>query len=429
MAFDAPLTYVSYDLVTGAYLGRIPLTGVTFSSQLLNPGTLSGTIDLADPAVQNLNPLDLTAPMHTCLCVDYMGSLVWAGVVTSRDYKTESTSRTLTVTASELWAYFNSRVQATDYSAPPHSGITGPSVEMAIWDASSAYSDTVNVWDPVLIAWQIISDAITAVPSGNLLGGMSIAANSFTSASAYLSSGTQTPQGDYLSVNYPYASLQQISTIVNQLASNGLGVGFDYAVDVVYSGGTGSPPVATINLSYPRRGRTYTQNNLVLNCGQAISYDIPEDGTQAGNTVYEQGGNNALSVSQNVQPLNGGYPVLERLMSRSNINSANILPVLGELGIADLAILSFPVATPTVTMDLFSGSVPLGQFVVGDNVRWLVPATDGTGQIFDPRFPTGLDEEWRILGYQAQVADDGQSTLEFTLTLPPTLQINGPALP
>jgi hypothetical protein len=429
MAFDSPLTYVAYDLVTGAYLGRLPLTSVSFGSQLLQPGSLTGTIDIADPAIQNLGPLDLTAPARTCLCVDYLGALVWAGIVWPRSYKFDSATRKLVVTANEIWSYFSSRVQATDYSAPPFSGITGPSTEMAIWDASSAFSDANNVWDPMLIAWQILSDAMTQVPFGNILGGMGIAANSFTSPASYLASGTGTPQANYLSINYPYSSLQQVATMIGQLAGNGLGVGFDYAVDVAYSGGSGSFPVATVNLSFPRRGRTYAQNQLVLNCGQAISYEVPEDGTQAGNTIYEQGQSGSLNVSQNIQPLQGGYPILEQIKSRANITSANMLNILAVQGVADLFQFSFPVATPTVTTDLFSGPIPLGQFIIGDDCRWLIPAVSGIGNIFDPRFPNGLDEEWRIIGWQATVADSGASTLVFTLSLPPALTVTGPALP
>jgi hypothetical protein len=53
----------------------------------------------------------------------------------------------------------------------------------------------------------------------------------------------------------------------------------------------------------------------------------------------------------------------------------------------------------------------------------------GLGSVFDPRFPGGLDEEWRIIGWNATVSDSGQSTLVFTLSLPPSLSVGGPALP
>lgn len=429
--FDRPLQYVAYDLVTGRYLGRVPLNGVTFGGQLLQPGTLSGTIDIASATVQNLAPLTQTAPGRTCLCVDYNGALVWSGMIWPRGYDFDNTSRKLTVTATELWSYPASRMQATDYSAPPYSGISGPNTTMAIWDAThtSVPDGGPGVYDPVLITWQLLSDALTQVPYGNILGGLSIAANGYTTPSAYLASGTQTPQANYLSVNYPYQSLQQLGSLISMIAGNGLGEGFDYAVDVAYSAGPGSVPVGTVNLSYPRRGRTYANNQLVLNCQQALKYSVPEDATGTGNTVYEQGSSGSLSVSQNTVPLQGGYPILEQLKSRANITSANMLSVLGMLGVADLAVGSYPVATPSVTTDLFAGPIPLGDFVIGDDCRWLIPATDGAGGVFDPRFPGGYDHEWRITGYQATVADDGQSTLQFNLALPPSYTISGPALP
>lgn len=426
-----PFTYCCYDLVTSKYLGRLPLRGVTFSSQILTPGSFSGTIDISSPAVQNLGPLGITQPARTALLIDYLGSFIWGGVIWPRSYKFDATSRQLQVGATELWSYPAGRTQATDYSAPPFSGITGNGngSYMPIWDATgtSVPEGGPGTYDPLLIAWQILSDLLYLVPSGNILG-MGIAANGFTTPAAYLASGTNTLVAEYLSVNYPYNSIQQAGMIVNQLATNGYLSGFDYAVDV--AGSAGGVPVATLNLSYPRRGRLYSQNHLVLDCMRALSYEFPEDGTQTANTVYEQGMSGSLSVSQNAQPLDGGYPVLEQIKSRANITSANVLPVLQGMGASDLEQLSYPVCTPSVTTDLYTGPITLGSFVVGDDARVRIPATDGKGGMFDPRFPTGLDEEWRISGYQATVADDGQSTLQFQLAVPPSLALPaGPPVP
>lgn len=424
-----PLTYRMYDLRSGAYLGQLPLSGVTFGSQLLvtgSSGTCSGTIDIASQAVQNLAPIAITEPARTALMVDYNGALVWGGIIWPRDYKFDKTGRVLTVTATELWSYFQQRVQATDYSSPPYSGLTGLSTVMPIWDATA--TDALGIYDAVLIAWQIISDALSAVAYGNILGGLGVAANSFTTAAGYLASGTATPFGDYLSQNYPYASLQYVNNIVTMLAQNGYGVGFDYAVDVAYSAGPGSVPVGTVNLSYPRRGRTYAQNGLVLNCNAAIDYDPPEDGTQTGNTIYEQGSSGSLLVGQNFYPLQDGYPILEQIVSRANIQSANMLNVLAQLVQSDLFQRSYPVVTPSITLDLFSSSCPLGEFIVGDDARWIIPTVTGDGTVFDPRFPNGLDQEWRITGYTATVADEGQSTIQFNLALPPAPTAQEPAI-
>ena len=423
-----PFTYKTYDLVTAKYLGQLPLTGFQFASNLLpgSPGTASGVIDIASPAIQALGPLAITAPARTMLVVDYLGVIVWAGIIWPRAYAFENTTRKLTVTASELWSIFQRREQATDYSAPPYSGLTGNSVKMAIWDAT--LTDAIGVYDPVLIIWQLLSDALHLVSYGNILGGLGVAANGYTTPATYLASGTALPQGDYLAINYPWTSLQALDSVATQLGQNGLGVGFDYQVDCAYAPQPGNPPVATVNLSYPRRGRSYSQNNLVLNCQSAISYSPPEDGSQAANTFYEQGSSGSLVVSQNILPLQQGYPLLEQVASRANITSANILNVLTVLGIADLYVSSFPVCTPSITMDLFTTTLPLGEFVVGDDVRWIIPATDGTGEVFDPRFPGGLDAEWRVTGYSVTVADEGQSTITYNLALPPATLATGPAI-
>jgi hypothetical protein len=420
-----PFNYLLYDLRSGAYLGRLPFRNVQFGGGLTQPGTFSGTLDIASPGVQALNPLGITRPARTLIVVEYLGAIVWVGVIWVRAPTFEGVSRDLQITAGDLSTYFQSRQQATDYSAPPYSGLSGPGTPMAIWNAASYQGST---FDAVLMAWQVLYDALKLVSFGDLLGGLGIAANGYTTPAAYLASGTATPVADYTAATYPYSSLQQLYQIVSQLAQLGLGVGFDYGVDCAYSNGPGSQPVATVNFSTPRRGRSYAQNGLVLNCLQALNYSPPEDGSQAGNTIYEQGASGSLVVSQNLIPLQSGYPVLEQTKSRSNIQSANTLNLLTAMGISDLAISSYPVTTPAITFDLFNSPVPLGSFIVGDDARWLIPATDGVGNVFDPRFPNGLDSEWRITGYQAVVADDGQSKLTFNLALPPLLVAAAPSL-
>ena len=421
-----PFTYCLYDLLSGQFKGTLPLSQVTFGSQLLQPGSFSGTIDVASQAIQNLGPFGLIEPGRTALLIDYLGSFIWGGIIWTAPFDQDDTKRQVQIGATEIWSWIqNQRVQATDYTSPPYSGITGNSSVMPIWDASS--TDSIGVYDPVLIAWQMLSDALYYVPSANLFGGTGIAANGYTTASAYLASGTNTPQTDYLSESYPYSSMQQLGSAINQLATLGLGVGFDYGIDL--GGSAFGPVTCTVNLSYPRRGRTFANNNLVLDCQRALKLSIPPDGTQTANTVYEQGASGALSVSQNAQPLNGGYPILERIMSRSNIQSANVMQVLAQTGAADLAIYSYPVYTPTVTTDLFTGPLQLGQFIVGDDVWWRIPKTDGVGNTFCPRFPNGLDVEGRIVAFQATVADSGTSTLQVTLCEPPSYSVEGPWLP
>lgn len=423
-----PFVYLVCDLASGSILGELPIRGVSFGKILNGVGQFQGSIDLADPLFQNVDPLNLTKPGRTALFVDYNGALVWGGVLWSRSYQFQDGSRTVGLTASDMWSYFASRVQATDYTAPPFSGITGPNVNMTIWDAVSSGS----TWDPVLVATQVVYDAVS-VAFGRILGGVAIAGNGLpivsatgsVSTTAYTSSASATPAGSYVNVTYPYSSLQTVDTIIAQLAQLGLTVGFDRGLDVAYSAGSLSVPVGTVNFSYPRRGQTVANNNLFVDLSTAYSYQFPEDATQMANTIYETGSAGAISVSVNTSPTTQGYPLTETVKSRSNITTANIGQLLSNIGLSDLFIYSYPPVVPQVTIDLFSNSPALGQFIEGDDIQVYIPATDGVGNQWDPRFPNGMNLEWRITAWTATVNDEGTSTLQLTLAEPPSTSISG----
>ena len=428
-----PFKYIFCNMVTGEVLGMVPLQQVTFGKTLNGSGQFSGTIDLYDPNTQLMDVLFASQPALCAVFVDYNGALV-AGyaLLAAQGYDWSPNKAQLTITGVDLIAYFAQRIQATDYSSPPYSGITGPSTAMAIWNAAYASVGSAEVgWDPVLMAAQILSDALQVEPPySNLLGGIAVAANGYPiqaangtiSTAAYLADASATNISNYVAQTFPFTSNQQISTIVNQLAGLGYEIGFDIGFDVAYSDGPISVPLGTINLSTPTRGRSYAQNNIVLDARSVLSYQWPVDPSQAANTVYENGPSGCISALQNINPLEQGYPLLERTISRSQVTSGNITQQLFNLGISDLFLYSYPVAVPQITISLFDPNVQLGQFIEGDQMLIRIPATDWSGtNVWDPRFPTGLDQEWRITGYSATVADDGESTIQFQLTQPPGL--------
>jgi alpha-tubulin suppressor-like RCC1 family protein len=417
--------YFAYDMLTGRFMGEVPLRGVQFGQQLDTSGQLTGTLDLQDPRVQAAFPLQSTIPNRTFIVVDYNGAVVWGGVVMPRKWKVSTsggtTTRALEVQCVELWTYFQSRVQATDYSSPPYSGISGSLKPMGLW--------TQTPWDASLIACQIIEDAIgytdgLTQPYGNPLGGMGILLNGEIPSA----SRPAAPAGDYVAVSYPFQSMQTVDTIVTQLSQLGLGVGFDHGIDIAYTSGPASPPIATLNISYPRRGRTTAQSNLMIDLSTAREYEFPEDGSQTANQIYEIGGSSAINVSQNIFPLQQGYPLWERVISRANIQSQNIMSVLERTGYSDLAIYSYAPVTPSVTLGAQDTNLPLGSFIVGDDVNLVAPALGANGEAFDPRFPAGLNQEWRIISYQVTVADDGDITNKLTLAQPPNTEALTPAV-
>lgn len=419
-----PFSYYSYDLLTGHFIGQVPLRGVSFGQQLNAVGQMPGTLDLRDPRVQETEPLACTVPNKTLIVVDYNETIVGNGMVLPRTWNMEgspsNTTGLLELQGSELWAYFGQRVQATDYSAPPFSGITGQTA-MSLW--------TQTPWDASLIACQIIEDAIgysdhVAMPYGDLLGGLGVLLNGAIPSGSNPAASAE----HWIAVNYPYTSTQTVETIVSQLVQLGLGVGPDIGVDLAYSAGPASPPIGTINVSYPRRGRTVAENDLMIDLTTARKYKFPEEGTQTANQAYEVGGSGALVVDQNIYPLEQGYPLWERVMSRAQIQSQHITSILGQIGTSDLATYSYAPVTPTCVLSAFDPNLPIGSYIVGDDVQIYLPETGPDGQVYDPRFPNGLDEAWRITAWKTTVSDEGDATTEFTFAQPPYLQAIAPAV-
>ncbi|HEY1690057.1 MAG TPA: hypothetical protein VGF95_14475 [Solirubrobacteraceae bacterium] len=420
----SPFSYYAYDLLSGKFVGQVPLRTVSFGQQLNAAGTLAGTIDSRDPRVRETNPRACTIPNRTLIVADYKGSIVADGIVLPRkpnvDSTPTSTTGTMEPSCSSTWAYFAQRVQATDYSAPPYSGITGLT-PMSLWPQTP--------WDASLIVCQLLEDAIgysnhRSMPYGDLLGGLGVLLNGEVP-----SGGSPAAAEEFwIAMTYPYTSAQTIESIVSQIAQLGLGVAPDIGVDLAYSDGPGSPPIGTINVSHPRRGRTVEENHLTIDLTTARKYSFPEDGSEAANQVYEIGGSGALVIDQNIYPLEQGYPLWERVISRAQIQSQHITSILSQIGVSDLAMYSYAPVTPTVTLSAFDPHLPLGSYIVGDDVRIVMPALGPDGQVFDPEFPEGLDQEWRITGWKTTVADQGDAMTEFMFSQPPYLEAIAPAV-
>jgi hypothetical protein len=151
------LSIWSYDLLslttaTPVAYGEVPLTGRSWSQRLNSAGSLSGKINIEDPNVAKLNPITQTTPNKSLLVVDLDGQVVWAGLVRSRHY--DSDSKTLDVTAAECFDYFKSRNQSGDYAngyAPSYPGNVWLDDTAAGWRVASGT-------DPRFIAGAVLSD-------------------------------------------------------------------------------------------------------------------------------------------------------------------------------------------------------------------------------------------------------------------------------
>jgi hypothetical protein len=374
-----PITYLLYDLMTGNLLAEMPFTSVTLSQRLNVPGQFQGSLNFLDTRIRNLMPGQVILPGRTALFVDYLGSLIWGGIIWTKNFA-RSTAGGVPIAGKEFWSYFVNRVQAADYTNPT-------------WTNFAGYAD------PMVIAAQVISDAVAS--TGSALGpttGFPLTINQ--------NNGIGTPGEYWIVQSYPYTQLQTVDTIIGDLASMGYNVGFDYGIDVAYNS-LGVPTLA-LNMSYPRRGRIASVSSVTVVTESSSDYTYPEDATQMATSIYATGaasGQNA--IVSNPGPITAGWPLLELVNSYTNIS---VLTTLTEVAQGDLNTQSWPITTPQVTIPMFGDPAPF-EYLIGDDIRWIIEP--------DERFPNGLDYYWRIAGIDWKVADEGQSTAMLTLNIPP----------
>ncbi|HEX2939824.1 MAG TPA: hypothetical protein VHO91_02180 [Rhodopila sp.] len=61
----------------------------------------------------------------------------------------------------------------------------------------------------------------------------------------------------------------------------------------------------------------------------------------------------------------------------------------------------------------------LGEWIVGDDIRVIVPKVAGGGPPQNPRFPNGMDFYWRLVKADVTIPDAGLPTVTYTLNMPP----------
>ena len=62
-------------------IAELPLTAVSFDTQLNSIGSFTGELLLSGMDAAKLNIFNGTNPGQTCLYVDYNGQIIWGGVI------------------------------------------------------------------------------------------------------------------------------------------------------------------------------------------------------------------------------------------------------------------------------------------------------------------------------------------------------------
>jgi hypothetical protein len=363
---------ISLDLRTGTRIAELPLSDLRYGSKLNDVGECSGTLSFqpigtAQAATLNAVFNDAVDECRRQLVIERDGVIVWCGIIWLSPYKDNPASRE--VHAAEDWSYFRKRL------------IT----------RSVTYTTT----DQLTIAQQLILTA-QAATGGNIN----------VTVGAEVSGITR-------DITYNGYELKVVADSIEQLAT--ADSGFDWAIDAAWNTSTGAL-TKTLRLSYPRRGRNFSQTGFVFEVGRNVSeFNWPSDGTKTANKVWATGNGegDAMLISSaadanQIQPLSSGgpgYPLLETTFSNKDVATQALLNGLAR---ARLTSTSSPVILPELTVEADMDPV-IGSYITGDACRVIVPPG------ISPRFPTGLDTYRRIIGWEVSVSDNGSETVRLTL--------------
>src|SRR5215469_1225122 len=100
----AQYTYLTTDLVTNAILGELPVGSVSMDCQLNRAGNMSCGANLDDPRVPNDDMLARTAPGRTAFWAYRENTIVWGGIILSREYQSNGLALSLTGQTFECYA-------------------------------------------------------------------------------------------------------------------------------------------------------------------------------------------------------------------------------------------------------------------------------------------------------------------------------------
>jgi hypothetical protein len=355
--------YLFANLLTNEIIAELPLTGVSFTQQLNQAGTLQGHLLLSGMTTAQFNVNASTIPGKTAIYVDRDGDLIWGGIIWARTYNSEA--QTLNLTAREFESYFERRRITT----------------------TTAFNNT----DQLVIARTLIDNAQAA-----------------TYGDIGVITGAETSGILVDRVYYDY-ELKGVYNAVQDLSR--ADDGFDFNIEVSYDPIT-EEPIKTLVLGYPRSGTVYDVNDpealvFLFPAGNIVEYEYPEDGSIAANSIYALGaGSNEGKLIENAQDatrFTEGWALLEDQANYSDVTDTTLLQ---ELAIGQVLAVSYPPTTIKIVVPAYVTPI-LNDYDIGDDARLIIT---------DERFPNTLDAVYRIVALNVQPGEDGPERVTLTLT-------------
>ena len=358
----AQYTYLATDLITNAILGELPVNGVSLDCQLNKAGNMSAGTQLGDPRMDDADLLARTAPGRTAFWAYRENTIVWGGIILSREYQSNGLALSLTGQTFECYA-------ARRF--PRY--VIGKTTQQLNQGQCSI----------VDYLWK----QLQGVTGGNI--------------------------GVQPSINLPAAD-----TVV-QLTINGydLSVSYDNLIQSILSQSTG--PDYTIawyedGFGFPQKqlvclkpiGNPVGITDLVVDYpGPVADYVYTENASAGNNQWWAVGdGDGAAAIVGSAGVPLSGYPLLEGVNS---YNGVTVQATIDAHAQSDLNALPMPVVTHHV--DLEGDVFPqFGTYGMGDYV---------TVNVTDPRFPIGNTFSVRAVGWTINPPDSGQGTEQISLVL------------
>ncbi|NEB83977.1 hypothetical protein G3I43_07265 [Streptomyces anulatus] len=377
---DHTYTYLFCDLLTDELLAELPMSDVSYSTELNGIGTLTGTIPYSDETLP-LGPDAASVPSRTALYVDRDGTIVWAGIIWTRELVKGGKA----IQAAELLSYYAHRHVKQTLS-------TDTSLIL-----NTAYVPTGQrlYADQKYIVWSLLQYA-HAQPGGNI--GIS---TSLLTAPAHGVSRVLT----YFGYERP-----EIYKAIAELAA--ADDGFDFGVEVGWNPVANNlPPTRYKRMRtwFPRRGRTATESGIVFTKGgpasSIVDFNWPENGVDMATEISGLGDGTGeakvQAVAQDTDRLASGWPLLEAVTTYDGvIDQAQ----LNGLTAAELTARSNAQTQPW--FDVMADTDPaFGSYSVGDEALFVIEP--------EPRMPAGRKGVLRIMSIDV-IAASGPERVRLT---------------
>jgi hypothetical protein len=358
----AHYTYLATDLASNRVLGELPVNNVSLDCQLNKPGNMNAGMHLSDKRIPDDELVARCTPGKTAFWAYRENSIVWGGIVLSREY--QSNGKSLTLTGQTFECYPTRRF---------------PRLVIGTATQSLTMGQAAGV--------NYLIQQLQSIANGNI--GIAPATLPLVDPSVSF-----TINGYDLSTSYDDI-IQSIVTRNN---------GPDYTI-AWQEDGNGLPQKLLV-VGTPI-GNPIGMTDLTVDYpGPVVDYIYNENASQGNNQWWAVGdGDGAAAIVGSAGDANAfasGYPIWEGVNQYQGVTDQS---TVNSHALSDLSSLDIPLVTHHV--DLFGNAFPVfGSYGMGDYV---------VVNVTDPRFPVGNTFKVRAIGWTISPPDEGQGTEQIAL--------------